>query len=400
MGIYAVIFRLIKCLTFVSMMLFVSIAAAFADGIASKTISAPVFANGILRDERVGINIFLQTDQVQGLDFMDPKVPGYGIPPGGSMEVEMVSGFQRDPSIPLNDKSLLLTVGIPQQGLPDEATNHTISEGDNPNTFVIKAKSPDGLSPDQLVSPAPGAALDPIRARGIKIVHVGRVSPFISRGEVGVTEVRFKDAGGNVIARGRSEVKFLLEPAPQVFLTNIPHNQRNHNWQRLAPGQVVGAGNNTVPLALLLFDKNEGLGKKGISGAGVLSKEQLIAGQVELPLSLPDDFAALILHDTNGDKVLNPANDQIIGLVTEQVPEGAVGYQVLTPLVNELPFLSMPTAVFNERAGKAVGGSIMQVAYIAGDKTGIYRLSFSLFAKPGDITSETSPAAVYTVVVE
>ncbi len=376
------------------------VVSANADGIVSQVVSAPVAANGILRDERSGINIYLQTDQVRGLDFMDPKIPGYGLPPGGSMEVEMVSGFQRDKTIPLDDKSILLVVGTPQQGVPDEVTKHTISEGENENTFVIKTSGPDGLRPDQLISPAPGAAEDPIRAKGIKIIHVGRVRAFVSRGERGVVAVRIKDRSGNVIARGSTDVEFFAKPSPQIFLTNIPHGQRNHNWQRLGPGQVVGAANNTLPLPLLLYDRNEGLERMGIVGAGVLSKAQLIAAKFEMPLSYGTDVAALIFRDTDEDKVLNPATDQVIGIVREEIPQGASGQQLLTPLVNEMPFLSVHTSNFNERAGHTVGGAIMQVVYIAGDTPGIYRLSFSMFSKPGDMTSPTSPPAVYTVVVE
>ena len=68
---------------------------AFAEGIVSKVTSAPIFANGIVRDVRSGINIFLQTDQNPGDAFLDPAVPGYGIPPGGRMEIEMVSGLSK-----------------------------------------------------------------------------------------------------------------------------------------------------------------------------------------------------------------------------------------------------------------------------------------------------------------
>ena len=94
---------------------------SFADGIVSQVVSAPIFANGTVRDIPSGINIYLQTDNVRGLDFMNPAVIGYGIPPGGSMEVELVSGFERDPNVPLDSRSLLLTVGAPQQGLPGES---------------------------------------------------------------------------------------------------------------------------------------------------------------------------------------------------------------------------------------------------------------------------------------
>ena len=202
---------------------------AFADGIVSTVTSAPIHPNGIVRDVRSGLNIHLQNDQFKGLDFMDPSVPGYGIPPGGRLEVELTTGFQRDPNIPLDDRSILLVVGTPQQGLPARALGLSVQEGRNQNTFVITSNNPDGARPDQLLSPAPGAASDPIRARGIKIVHVGRTRAFVSRGEKGSVAVRFLDRSGNLIAGGVGEVSFLPEPRPQVYPTNVPHDQRNHN---------------------------------------------------------------------------------------------------------------------------------------------------------------------------
>jgi len=373
--------------------------SAAADGIVSQVVSAPVFANGIVRDERIGINIYLQNDEAQGLDFMDPKVLGYGIPAGGQMEVELVSGFQRDPNIPLDDRALLLVAGTPQQGLPDNATDHIITEGNTKNTFFIIPKLQDGLLPETLVSPTPGAKDDPIPQRGIKIIHIGRVSAFISRGESGVIEVRIRDRRGNVIASGRQEYAFLPEPIPQVFPTNIPHDLRNHNWQRIAPGQVLGVANKTLPLPVLLFDRNEGIGNVGILGAGVLSKTQLIQSGYKLPKEL-ENIAGLILRDANNDELLDVINDEIVGVVKETVPEDAQGQQVLTPLVNEKPFLSVSTSQFNPRAGASVGGAIMQVVYISGDKPGLYNLSFSLFENFGDITSKLSPPTIYTVVVE
>ena len=92
--------------------------AVSAEGLVSMVVSSPIFANGTVRDIRSGINIYLQRDGARGLDFMDPAVTGYGIPPGGRMEVEMLEGFQRDANIALAQPSILLVAGTPQQGLP------------------------------------------------------------------------------------------------------------------------------------------------------------------------------------------------------------------------------------------------------------------------------------------
>ncbi|MGI9353347.1 MAG: hypothetical protein ACR2O3_17440 [Rhizobiaceae bacterium] len=373
---------------------------ASADGIVSKVTSAPIFANGIVRDIRSGINIFLKTDQHLDDAFLDPAVPGYGIPPGGRMEIEMMSGYQRDPDIPLDHKAILLVAGTPQQGLPAALSGFTVSEGANDKTFVITPESRDGLRPETLLSAAPGSAFDPIRQRGIKIVHVGRASAFVSRGEKGVVEVRIYDSGDNIIASGKGEIAFLPEPIPQIFPTNVPHDQRNHNWQRVKVGKILGVASNTLPLPFMLYERNEGLGNKGILGAGVLSAVQLSELKFEIPEELSKFEGGLIFKDADDNGFIHPSIDTIIGGISIQVPEDAQGYQILTPLVSEKPFLSVPTSRYNERAGANIGGAIMQVVFIAGDKPGLYKPTLSLLKLPGDIASGIGSSTTYTIVVE
>ncbi|MDH3580244.1 MAG: hypothetical protein OEM91_06415 [Hyphomicrobiales bacterium] len=194
---------------------------AFADGMVAAVVNSPIFANGTVRDIRSGINIYLQSEQVGGLDFLDPKILGHGIPPGGRLEVEMVSGFQRDPNIPLAQPSILLVAGTPQQALPGRTIGFTVSEGNNRNTFVITPSTPDGLDAASMTAPAPGAKKDPIPQRGIKVIHVGMTMAFVSRGPRGRVEVRIFDGNGKLVSRGAGEVHFLNAPQPQIFPTNI-----------------------------------------------------------------------------------------------------------------------------------------------------------------------------------
>ena len=369
-------------------------------GIVSMVVNSPIFANGTVRDIRSGINIYLQSDNARELEFMNPQVTGYGIPAGGRMEVEMVEGFQRDPNIPLKQPSILLVSGTPQQGLPGRTAGYTVSEGGNENTFVITPTAQEGIDAEKLTTQVPGAKLDPIPQRGIKIVHVGMSMAFVSRGESGKVEVRIYDSGGKIVRKGKGELQFLSRPRPQIFPTNIPHAKRNHNWQRVAPGETVGGTNKTVPLAFLLFERNEGFGNKGIMGAGVLSRQQLAALNYSIPAALKRYTGGLMLKDTDADGLLDPAKDQIIGGVIEQAPKGAKGHQASTPLVRGNNYLSSSTSGFNARAGKKLGGAIMLLEYIAGDKKGIYRPTFALLSRPGDITSPDGSTYAYTVVVE
>jgi len=360
---------------------------AYAEGIVAKVTSAPIFPNGIVRDVRAGINIFLQNETYPGDLFLDPDVIGYGIPSGGRMEVEMISGYQRDPDIALDERAFLLVTGTPQQGLPAMETGFEVKEGKNENTFVVQPVVEGGLPAENLVSLAPGAGFDPIRQRGVKIIHIGRVSAFVSRGEKGVVEVRIYDGTNAVVASGRGD-------------TNIPHDQRNHNWQRLGVGQILGVARNTLPLPVILYGRNEGLNNQGIEGAGVLSVQQLAELNYEMPDALKVFSGGLILRDRNKNGRLNPAHDEIIGGFTIDAPEGASGYQMLTPLVSEKPFLSVPTERFNERAGKNIGGAIMQTVFIAGDKPGLYKIGYSLLKASNDFENVPGPSFHYTILVE
>ena len=374
--------------------------ALAAEGIVSMVVSSPIFANGTVRGIRSGINIYLQRDGVRGLDFMDPAVTGYGIPPGGRMEVEMVSGFQRDPKIPLAQPSILLVAGTPQQGLPGRTAGYTVSQGKNENTFVIMPKTRDGLDAASLKTTVPGARRDPVPQRGIKIIHVGMTMAFVSRGERGKVEVRIYDGKEKIVSRGTAEMKFLARPQPQIFPTNIPHAKRNHNWQRVAPGETVGGTSETVPLAFLLFARNERFGNKGIMGAGVLSAQQLAALGYSTPSALKRYTGGLILQDINSDGLLDPATDRIIGGITITAPKGAKGYQVSTPLVRGGLYLSSATRNFSEKAGKKLGGAIMLLEFTAGDRKGVYRPAFTLLSDPADITSADGSRYSYTIVVE
>ncbi len=69
---------------------------AGAEGIVSGIVNAPLSAAGTARDGRVGINVHLEIDEASGPDFIDPKVLGYGLGPGGRLEIEDV-GFKRYP---------------------------------------------------------------------------------------------------------------------------------------------------------------------------------------------------------------------------------------------------------------------------------------------------------------
>ncbi len=223
-------------------------------GIVGTIVNAPLASAGVVKGAKVGINVYLQSDEAPGAAFMDPAVIGYGIPPGGRLEIEMARGFERDWEVGISQAAIMLVTGAPQQGLPGKAVGYTVEEGDNENTFVFKPTKEAGLPADSLTSPAPGAAKDPIRQRGIKVIHIGFMqSAFVNAGHKGKVAVRFIDADGNIVHKGRGRIRFIESAVPQILPTNFPDGARNHNWQRIKPGETLGQTAGTVPVTLMLY---------------------------------------------------------------------------------------------------------------------------------------------------
>lgn len=382
--------------------------SAQADNIVSTIVNAPLSASGTVKDARAGINVYLQSAAAPGLEFMDPAVTGFGIAPGGRLEIEMAEGFERDWSVDLAQNAIMMVTGAPQQGLPGKAVGYTVGEGGNENTFVITPTGEQGLPAAELMSPAPGAKGDPIRQRGLKVIHIGfQQSAFYNRGNRGRVEVRFLDAAGKVTQRGDAAIEFLTAPVAQVLPTNFPDKRRNHNWQRAAPGMVLGQAPGTVPIALMLYGQAQGLTgdelyafKGGIAGAGVLSTQQLKATGYDKPAEIARYNGGLIVQDSNGDGALDPATDRIIGGVIAKAPAGAKGQELRSLEVDGKPVLSAATETLVPKAGKRWGGAQMRLQFAAGDTAGKYRPTLALLRDPADLASGDGSRYTYTIVVE
>lgn len=377
-------------------------------GIVSTVVNSPLSAAGTVRDAKVGINVYLQNSSASGMEFMDPAVIGYGIPAGGRMEVELAQGFERDWDVGLSQAAVMLVTGAPQQGLPGKAVGYKVGEGENENTFTFTPTSDKGIAAETLMSPAPGAKGDPIRQRGIKVIHVGfRESAFTNRGERGLVVVRFIDGAGKVVSEGSAPINFLKTAAPQILPTNLSDKQRNHNWQRVKSGDKLGVTPGTVPVAAMLYAKAEGVAakdlvnfKEGIVSAGVLSTPQLKAMGYSKPAALARYNGGLIVQDTNGDGQLDPAKDLIIGGVIAKAPKGAKGQELKTLEQGGKLVLSKPAAEYSPKAGKRFGGAVMQLQFTAGSLAGKYRPTLALLNDPKNPAGGDSSHYTYTIVVE
>lgn len=326
---------------------------------------------------------------------MAPEVVGYGIPAGGVMEIEMAGDYERAFGIPLTQSAIMMVTGAPQQGLPGKAVGYTVSEGDTENTFLITPTGPDGLVAETTMSPSPGVANDRVRERGIKVLHIGfQESAFLNSGSTGVVNVRIKDAAGNIVAEGSGSIDFLTAPQPQILPTNFPDATANHNWQHTATNAATA-----LPLTYMLYGKATGSDtdslyayKDGFNGVGVLSAADLAAIGFTTPEALARFTDGLVLQDSNGDGVLDPTVDTIVGGVNIKAPAGATGYALRSVS------LSVPTAEIAPKPGKRWGGSMLQLAFTTGDKAGQYRPTVTLLA---DSMSHADGAAfTYTVIAE
>ncbi len=379
---------------------FPGIAPSAADGIVAKVVNSPLNSAGLVRGGYTALNVYLQKPEAQGIEFFNPEIPGYGIPPGGRIEVELGGGFTRDPTVALDASAVHMVSGTPQQGLSSKALGYGSHEGANKGTFVLTASTPDGLLPEKLLPRATVAKLDPIPNIGLKVFHIGLGAfAFTNRGDKGSVTVRIIDKDNKVLASGSAEVEFWDAPRPQIHPNNFLHKGRNHIWQRVPPGGTPGKAEGTVPLTLMLFEKPDGTpeSRDGIVGAGILSRQQLAEMKFTMPAAIARYDNGLIVKDTDGDGILDPRQDQIIGGV---ISGDLKGYDVRSFEADGAPVLSQATGTFSERIGKRFGGAVMQVFYHTDYKAGVYRPTFALLKDPNDLNSGDGSSYTYTVIAE
>lgn len=380
--------------------------AASADGIVAKVVNSPLNAAGLVKGGDAALNIYLQRPDARGIDFFNPHVPGYGIPAGGRIEVELGGGFTRNAGVPLGLNSVHMVSGTPQHGLSSKKYGYLARAGANDNIYIVYAKSKDGIPAEKLLPRASIARLDKVPNSGLKVFHMGLGAvAFTNQGDKGLVSVRIIDGDGRLLGSGTAEVDFWDTPRAQIHPNNFLHNGQNHNWQRIRTGDTLGKTTGTVPLTFMLFDKPVGTAaeinkfKKGIAGAGVMSAKQLSGMGFNIPVALARYDAGLIVRDTDGDGKLDAAKDQIIGGVSAG-PTGAGAFEVRSLVMNGAPLLSQLVATLSAKRGKRFGGAIMQVQFQAGVQKGTHRPTFALLNDASDLNSGDGTFYTYTVIVE
>ena len=285
----------------------------------------------------------------------NPAAPGLALMKGESLRLRLPAAFKRNDAVAVRsdaDVNLVLTKGWPQ-GAVKLAGQYRVDYSEHAHAMQVTATA--------------DIAAAGTNAPGIKVIHLrGRtfLNPFPGDYVAAVDHV---SAEGKVLSTWSGSIK-VLDDAPKARLAptnfHLPPGT-NADFQRAAPGAAL-----PHQLGLLLW------GESGspLNGVGIA------------PRNLerhPRYTGGLLVQDTNGDKVLDPAIDRVVGGIVGAAPEGAKGQSAASPLgADGKPVLSGEVARHAAFPAAAGGGKpnpgLLTIAFRAGDKPGLYRPTFEL----------------------
>lgn len=285
----------------------------------------------------------------------NPATPGLALRTGESLRLRMPAEFKRNDTVGIKadaDSNLVLTKGWPQAAVK-LAGQYRIGYDAPTHAMTVTATS-------DIAAAGPNAP-------GIKVIHL-RGKTFLNPfpGDY-ASAVEHLAADGKVLATWSGSIK-VLEDAPKARLAptnfHLPPGT-NADYQKATPGQVM-----THHLGLLLWgEAGSPLNRVGIAPRDLKR--------------FPKYTGGLLVQDSNGDKVLDPATDKVMGGIVGAAPEGAKGQSATSPRgADGKPVLSgevLRNAVFPPAAG---GGKpnpgLLPVEFKVGDKAGHYRPTFEL----------------------
>lgn len=285
----------------------------------------------------------------------NPATPGLSMSAGESIRLKLPDTFKRNDQVavkPDADTNMVFTKGWPQAGVK-LVGQYTISYEEKANAMVVKAVKDIGT--------------DGSNAPGIKIIHLrGRTFLNPKPGNYPVTAEHIT-TGGTVKAAWAGTINVLADaPMARLAPTNfhLPPGT-NTDFQKAAPGQVMPHN-----LGLLLW----GEAGSALNHVGIAPRDLN---------RFPRYTGGLLVQDVNGDRVLDPAVDKVVGGIIGAAPQGAKGQSAASPIGPDgKPVLSgevLRSAAFPEVAG---GGKpnpgLLAIQFRAGDKPGLYRPTFEL----------------------
>lgn len=285
----------------------------------------------------------------------NPATPGLALQAGERLRLRLPAEFKRNATAAIKpdaDTNLVLTKGWPQAAVK-LAGQYRIGYDAAAHAMTITATADIA---------AAGA-----NAPGIKVIHL-RGKTFLNPfpGDY-AARVEHLGADGKVLATWSGSIK-VLEDAPQARLAptnfHLPPGT-NADYQKAAPGQVM-----THHLGLLLW----GEAGSPLNGVGIAPRDLK---------RFPQYTGGLLVQDSNGDKVLDPATDKVVGGIIGAAPAGARGQSATSPKATDGKPILSGEVLRNKAFPPAAGGGkpnpgLLPVEFRAGDKAGFYRPTFEL----------------------
>ena len=285
----------------------------------------------------------------------NPATPGLSMKAGDTIRLKLPGAFKRNEQVavtPDANTNMVFTKGWPQAGVK-QAGQYAIGYDAQANAMTVKALADIGT--------------DGANAPGIKVIHLrGRTFQNPMPGDYPVT-LEHVNTNGKVKAAWAGTIK-VLEDAPTARLAptnfHLPPGT-NSDFQKTAPGQVM-----PHPLGLLLW----GEAGSALNNVGIAARDLN---------RFPRFTGGLLVQDVNGDKVLDPAVDKVVGGIVGAAPQGAKGQSATSPAgADGKPVLSgevLRSPAFPPAAG---GGKpnpgLLTIQFRAGDQPGLYRPTFEL----------------------
>ncbi len=290
----------------------------------------------------------------------NPATPGLALRAGESLRLAMPVAFKRNAAVAISadtDANLVLTKGWPQ-GSVRLAGQYRIGYDAKDNAITVSATQDVGT--------------DGANAPGIKVIHLrGRsfLNPMPGDYPVSVMQTA---ADGKALARWQGQLK-VLDDAPSARLAptnfHLPPGT-NGDFQKTAAGKVAPHA-----LGLLLW----GAQGAALNGVGIAPRDLA---------RFPKYTGGLLVQDSNGDKLLDPSVDKVVGGIVGAAPQGAIGQAATSPLgADGKPVLSgeiLRHAAFPPAAG---GGKpnpgLLAIQFKAGSLPGLYRPTVELIGGNG-----------------
>jgi len=288
------------------------------------TPKAPVGADGDVTGRPTDFNLVLDRS-------LDPQVAGRTLRQGKTISVTLPDAFART-AVPVTaPESGALVKGWPQGGLD----GYTVTLAGT-HTVVFTATR-------NLV---PTGADDP----GIKVLHVrGRAFTNPAPGDYAIRVVAETGTGVLTI---RPRIVPSVNPSNALF-----PQPSNNNWQRVPVNTAT-----PLPLDFLLF----GADGQPLNGVGVAPAD---------PARFPRYTGGLLVRDTNGDGLLDPATDTVVGGIIGAAPAGATGQRAASPVdAAGRPVLSGQLA----RPDGTLAPGLLRVLFRTGTLPGDYTPTFEL----------------------